>query len=81
MVAPTRCRWVQLDQYADGRNATETIQGLDEQLRSAFPDQGVTARALLTQARSARPPIQFLGASGRQSSPVRRHDGAHHRVP
>lgn len=44
----------QLDQYADGPSVTTAIQGLREQLRSAFPDQGVTARVLLTQARSAR---------------------------
>ncbi|MDQ2851375.1 MAG: hypothetical protein M3Y49_11695 [Actinomycetota bacterium] len=44
----------QLDEYADGPSVTEAIGGLREQLASAFPDQGVTARVLLTQARSAR---------------------------
>lgn len=44
----------QLDQYADGPSVTQALQGLGEQLRSAFPDQGVSARVLLTQARSAR---------------------------
>lgn len=45
---------VQLDQYADGPSVTEAIRSLREQLASAFPDQSVTARVLLTQARSAR---------------------------
>ena len=44
----------QLDQYADGPSVTQAIQSMREQLKSAFPDQGVTARVLLTQARSAR---------------------------
>ncbi len=43
-----------LDQYADGPSVTQAIQSMREQLKSAFPDQGVTARVLLTQARSAR---------------------------
>lgn len=44
----------QLDEYADGPSVTGAIQGLREQLAAAFPDQGVTARVLLTQARSSR---------------------------
>lgn len=43
-----------LDQFADGPSITEAISGLRRDLASAFPDQGVSARVLLTQARSAR---------------------------
>lgn len=43
-----------LDEYADGPSVTEAVGGLRAQLASAFPDQGVTARVLLTQPRSPR---------------------------
>lgn len=43
-----------LDQFADGPSVTEAIVGLRRDLRSAFPDHGVSARVLLTGARSAR---------------------------
>ncbi|MBO1755017.1 alkaline shock response membrane anchor protein AmaP [Allobranchiibius sp. CTAmp26] len=43
-----------LDKHADGTSIHEATQALQTQLRSAFPDQGVTARVLLDQTRSPR---------------------------
>ncbi|UIJ35610.1 alkaline shock response membrane anchor protein AmaP [Allobranchiibius sp. GilTou73] len=43
-----------LDQHADGASIQEATRALQEQLRSAFPDQGVIARVLLDQPRSPR---------------------------
>lgn len=44
----------QLDEYADGASVERALDGLRDQLSTAFPDQGVTARVLLTQPRSPR---------------------------
>lgn len=44
----------QLDKHADGSSIHEATHALQTQLRSAFPDQGVTARVLLDQPRSPR---------------------------
>lgn len=44
----------QLDEYADGSSVDEAVHVLHSQLQSAFPDQGVSARVLLTEPRSLR---------------------------
>ena len=44
----------QLDRHADGPSIHEATHALQTQLRSAFPDHGVTARVLLTHPRSPR---------------------------
>lgn len=44
----------QLDEFADGTSIDEAVRTLHSQLRSAFPDQGVTARVLLTEPRTRR---------------------------
>lgn len=44
----------QLDEYADGPSVRTALDSLSGQLQCAFPDQGVTARVLLTQPRSLR---------------------------
>lgn len=44
----------QLDEYADGPSVDEAVRTLQSQLEAAFPDQGVSARVLLTQPRTLR---------------------------
>lgn len=52
--AKTLVLTAQLDEYADGPSVDEAVRTLHSQLQSAFPDQGVSARVLLTQPRSLR---------------------------
>ena len=42
------------DEHADGPSINAATHNLGEQLRSAFPDQSVTARVLVDQPRSSR---------------------------
>lgn len=52
--AKTLLLTAQLDEYADGSSVDDAVRVLHAQLQTAFPDQGVSARVLLTQPRSLR---------------------------